>query len=663
MTTDVPSWIPSVEEMFSVCEDHVYELDAEAIRALVAERHRQHEESIVHAREQLDRERKKRGVVEDPCKLAEMALEVERKHPGIHMRAGWPELPVIAAALVAERAAQTAPERQEKAGEDLRECPTWYELRKAVESATTKWAREQFEGVDTSLADAEDAAVRELWNRRAPAQPARSTPNDELRAGLKEAWNLAGVLADVAEHNAKTCDQDDEEGFVDHEAALQHAGGAEMARAIQREIKLLSKKLPACEKDGEADEASVPYLDAELARRFFVEEIETYAKLYPNATTDEIQRAGMRAVFARLGRRAAPRSPSPLSAPISEVQQVVKQARRLRFAAQNCVNEYGTDTWHGTFALLPMAIAELVTALDSLDMIEKRAIIERERTAPAPSIAQQAEPSVAGVPTVDDVMDAYNAGTTRFDEDLTLAHSAMTALEFTAARQRAGFAAVRALCLASRGARGTEDDRSRKSNELVQRAKPLIEALWAGAPTKPADSRMWLEAWTEHMKGHLSTCGYVQFDGMRVAMTGECLCPGDATPEATDFDDMEGRGPCGGSRCFLSHARDGVWIHSSKSYRTCSVRRAAPSRGERREAPASVERDAALEEAARVCDEEVESANRSIASLPPREHELLEHAECSRLVAKLLAARVRAMKSTPAPSSASVTPKNDGGAK
>lgn len=54
--------------------------------------------------------------------------------------------------------------------------------------------------------------------------------------------------------------------------------------------------------------------------------------------------------------------------------------------------------------------------------------------------------------------------------------------------------------------------------------------------------------------------------------------PSDSSPapsaNAPDaFDDMEGRGPCGGTRCSLSHVRDGVWIHSSKSYGTCSVRR------------------------------------------------------------------------------------------
>ena len=197
----------------------------------------------------------------------------------------------------------------------------------------------------------------------------------------------------------------------------------------------------------------------------------------------------------------------------------------------------------------------------------------REKDGEAPSIAQQAAPSEAGVPSVEEVarglFEAYHGDRNRgFDAELW--HTLPSEMQ-GGYRAEARYAIE---LLASRGARGTEDDRSRKSNELVQRAKPLIEALWAGSPTKPADSRMWLEAWTEHMKGHLSTCGYVQFDGMRVAMTGECLCPGDATPKATDFDDMEGRGPCGGSRCFLSHARDGVWIHSSKSYGTCSVRRA-----------------------------------------------------------------------------------------
>lgn len=49
-------------------------------------------------------------------------------------------------------------------------------------------------------------------------------------------------------------------------------------------------------------------------------------------------------------------------------------------------------------------------------------------------------------------------------------------------------------------------------------------------------------------------------------------------------DDMEGRGPCGGTRCWKS--KDGAWVHSSKSYMTCAVRRR-----EMEPAPYAEERD------------------------------------------------------------------------
>ena len=45
------------------------------------------------------------------------------------------------------------------------------------------------------------------------------------------------------------------------------------------------------------------------------------------------------------------------------------------------------------------------------------------------------------------------------------------------------------------------------------------------------------------------------------------------TPAAREHDDMEGLGPCGGRRCWRDP--DGVWIHSSKSYGSCSVRLSA----------------------------------------------------------------------------------------
>ncbi len=583
--------------------------------------------------------------------------------------------------------------------------------------------------------------IAALEGQLAPAQPARSTREPSV-----EALTINGIAADTIRHVCK----------IAHEYGWNDREPLDKFLLNRLEAKRITAPPPAREKDGEA---LTPEQTQQLVAWF--EERARVAGTEPSTIPWGAVRADL---LARVGMPAscepsAPRSPSPLSASTqSNKAETETVAQSVEQPIDKPVRTESRSSDAGSSPAGPVS---------------------------APSIAQQAEPSVAGVPTVDDVMDAYNAGTTRFDEDLTLAHSAMTALEFTAARQRAGFAAVRALCLASRapvsvdqvasaiapafcddpfedlrpemqedlrkaarlamgclasrGARGTEDDRSRKSNELVQRAKPLIEALWAGSPTKPADSRMWLEAWTEHMKGHLSTCGYVQFDGMRVAMTGECLCPGDATPKATDFDDMEGRGPCGGSRCFLSHARDGEWIHSSKSYRTCSVRRAAPSRGERREAdavrvprvetgvvqfdddwpgvfirgdnafgwartlaysllhaqaakdglkfpeleplidllassdarngieprmltlqpsaPASVERDEALEDLFSVA-ETIESWHIAKEDgLAGEDEEDLHFALLTTILSKL-----RAMKSPPAPSSASVTPKNDGGA-
>lgn len=44
------------------------------------------------------------------------------------------------------------------------------------------------------------------------------------------------------------------------------------------------------------------------------------------------------------------------------------------------------------------------------------------------------------------------------------------------------------------------------------------------------------------------------------------------TPAATTGERPPAEPPCGGSRCHL--ADDGTWIHSSKSYGTCSVRNA-----------------------------------------------------------------------------------------
>ena len=53
------------------------------------------------------------------------------------------------------------------------------------------------------------------------------------------------------------------------------------------------------------------------------------------------------------------------------------------------------------------------------------------------------------------------------------------------------------------------------------------------------------------------------------AVAGEAgTSPG--TPAAREHDDMEGLGPCGGRRCWRNP--NGVWIHSSKSYGSCSVR-------------------------------------------------------------------------------------------
>lgn len=583
MTTDVPSWIPSVEEMFAVCEDHVYEHDAEAIRALVAERHRQHEESIVHAREQLDRERKKRGVVEDPRRLAEMALEVERKHPGIHMRAGWPELPVIAAALVAERAAQAAPERQEKAGEEL------YTYGASAVNPRN-WVVVRPSGTPVAYVHDEAAAklfTTELNALRAPAQPARSTRED----GLREARDLILALGqEYGEHPewSRTC--------VD---------------ALDERLR---DGTPAREKDGEA---------------------------FPG----EIKQ--------QTATRAAPRSPSPLSASTtSDKEDATRLAWATRQARDKALQEAAD-------VLKRRAEQLRKHAATARDAGRERVAEHRESEAlvlddlipdilalvSAPSIAQQAEPSVAGVPTVDDVMDAYNAGTTRFDEDLTLAHSAMTALEFTAARQRAGFAAVRALCLASRGARGTED-----FNAAIQR----------------------LEQHAEHTLRYSSRdLREREIRGGEVRRCIEILKSIDAAPSRGERREDPSAEYMDAATCLRATAF--VMLQAIRSNVPVApdildsimpdIERMDTAREEMGlSALALVERDAALEEAARVCDEEVESANRSIASLPPREHELLEHAECSRLVAKLLAARVRAMKSTPAPSSASVTPKNDGGA-
>lgn len=512
MTIDVPSWIPSVEELTKVCRNYLPTDDAVAIRALVAERHRL----------------------------------FNNQWGGVRVMSEEP-----------------APERQEKAGEDLRECPTWYELRKAVESATTKWAREQFEGVDTSLADAEDAAVRELWNRRAPAQPARSTREPLTTDGCPEPDDE--TLADLLEEIA------DEFPFD----------------GKRRWIKLAEKRLrappPAREKDGEALAACPCGATGGACPSFDNWGDNLVAVSCWSCKRRTAKHHTRTAAAAEWNALFAPRSPSPLS------------------ASTPSEDAHETPTVLVSMGLLERLSEELHAAYGQFHG-ELERVIEQAKLS-APSIAQQAAPSEAGVPTLEDIARATY-------EEMSDGVAWENASKSDCASELQRAKAVARL-LASRGARGTEETRPRRFSE-VRGSSLDFAAEQAAEQAAPSRGERREDPSAEYMDA--ATClratAFVMLQAIRSNVP--------VAPDILDsiMPDIER----------MDTAREEMGLS----------------------ALALVERDAALEEAARVCDEEVESANRSIASLPPREHELLEHAECSRLVAKLLAARIRAMKSPPA---------------
>ena len=484
----------------------------------------------------------------------------------------------------------------EKAGEERVE-----ELLDALEEYGDHGPRCAMHNVDITEPRVCDCGF-DTARRRAPAQPARSTPEP-----LEFDAPVYGLLKDAATPPAREKDGE--------------AVPLDLNSAVERFVSW-SRNIFAAYYVADAWIKSHGFGDATLDQTPGLE-------FFDRVTAKGPVFKDLRAAMEKL---SAPRSPSPLSASTQSnkaetktvaqsVEQPIDKPVRTESRSSDAgsspagsvsapsIAQQAAPSIYGNEPDLLKALHDQVQSFvgrweDGEFYVSLPAVLSAIKSRMEHAKARAAAPSEAGVPSVEECERAFNSVNLPVESD---------GEDWT----RAGIAAVRALCLASRGARGTEETRPRRFSEV--RGSSLDFAAEQAAEQAAPSRGERREA------AQVKECPVSQ----RVDMLAEYVAP--ATRDLFKNDaTMQ-------FEVALADAR-------------FNARRSS--------APASVERDAALEDLFSVA-ETIESWHIAKEDgLAGEDEEDLHFALLTTILSKL-----RAMKSTPAPSSASVTPKNDGGAK